>query len=214
MQVLGLTIGDWRCESTLSSQLLERLKLEKSPGMYVLSARACGWKGMFSGARHSWVSIFDGMAWTSIEITDEETLTYQKSIEGDDAEWVCFGAPSKKNQYRVPFRSNRAPDGLWFGQEPRLEAGFSGRQLALDFLKHLDDVCAKYKFKDSFTLLENNCSKFISYLLWKNNLLDDAQFERTGGVRMIGFRDSVYWRSVYEGESMATQTTPLLSTAG
>jgi len=201
MRLLGLTLGNWRAEPTRSTGLTRALVLEEAEGVHVFSARCCGMKGLFAGARHSWISIFDGSGWSTVEMTDAETLSLQHAPSGEAVRWECFGQPSKVNKGHCPFLSDRAPDGLWFGQAPRLEASFVAAGTASDFLADIEHCCDEYRFKNAYSLLDNNCSKFLSYLLWRNRLVADSSMSsRFNGSDLIGFRPPGYWRSVYRLE--------------
>src|ERR1700756_3060502 len=94
MGILGLTLGDWRTARCGPSGLLQGLGHESTPGIYLLSARCCGSKGVIPGARHSWFSIFSRDEWATIELTDEETLTLQADGGGARATWTAPGTPS------------------------------------------------------------------------------------------------------------------------
>jgi hypothetical protein len=206
MRFFGLTLGDWRTHSTASSGLLDGASSRAPGGIYLLSARTCGLKGLAPGSRHSWISVFESDRWTTVEISDTQALSLQLAPDGRPARWRHFGAPGKSNQFFAPFVSDRSPDGLWFGQTPRLEWHCADPHRAAAFCRHLDAVCEAYLFRDVFSLMDNNCSKFASYLLWQAGLAERVAAQ-PGKSPMFGFRQADYWESLYPRQSGSTSGT-------
>jgi hypothetical protein len=205
MRVLGLTLGDWRVEETGSSGLLRRLGHEGTAGAYVLSARCCGIKGAVPGARHTWLAIACRGEWTTLELTDVETLSLQTDLHGAQAAWTLLGKPSEANRHRVPARSNRVPDGRWFGQAPRLESMIASEPLAEALMGDLDIYCGQYCFRNESNLLDNNCCKLVSYLLWRVAATQrQAVIPAPAAKLLIGYRDTAYWDSLYAAEGWRT----------
>jgi hypothetical protein len=198
MRFLGLTLGDWRRHSTVSSGLLHTLG--GAGGIYLFSARACGLKGLVPGGRHSWISVCENGSWSTVEISDAETLTYQHAIGGCPARWKHFGTPGTPSRSPAPFISDRTPDGLWFGQAPRLEWHCADSQRGAAFYRHLDALCLAYRFKNVFSVTDNNCSKFVSYLLWQAGLAI-RETAHPGKSDLLGFRQADYWESLYPRHS-------------
>ena len=202
MRFIGLTLGNWRTHSTASSGLLDAASGAPG-GIYLFSARTCGLKGLAPGSRHSWISVFENDRWTTVEISDSETLSFQSARGGHPARWRHFGAPSKSNQFSAPFVSDRLPDGLWFDQAPRLEWHCADPHRAAAFCRHLDAVCQAYRFREVFSLMDNNCSKFVSYLLWQAGLAERVAAQR-GKSPLVGFRQADYWETLYPRQSAST----------
>jgi hypothetical protein len=198
MRAFGLTLGNWRTASTAPSGLLGTHGVEATPGVYVLSARCCGMKGAFPGSRHTWLSIFFKGEWTTIELTDEETLSLQATPDGARAAWTPYGRPSALNRHHAPFRSNRTPDAHWFGQAPRLECMVASELLANYLMSNLDKYCTDYCFRHLSNMLDNNCSKLVSYLLWRiaGSTLQENPL-RPRSKFLIGYRQPSYWNALY-----------------
>ncbi|MDB5822413.1 MAG: hypothetical protein JWR21_1117 [Herminiimonas sp.] len=201
MRFLGLTLGDWRRHSTASSGLLDTVG--EAGGIVLLSARTCGLKGLVPGGRHSWLSVCHNGRWSTVEISDAETLSYQHAVAGGPARWRHFGAPGTPSRCPAPFISDRTPDGLWFGQVPRLEWHCADPQRGTAFYQHLDALCKTYRFRHVFSLADNNCSKFVSYLLWHAGLVDRVTAQPWKSP-LLGFRRAPYWESLYPGQSAST----------
>jgi hypothetical protein len=201
MRFLGLTLGDWRGHSTLSSGLLD--STAAAGGIYLFSARTCGLKGIVPGSRHSWISVCENGRWSTAEITDAETLALQRAVAGGPARWKHFGVPGTPNRFPAPFISDRAPDGLWFGQAPRLEWHCADLQRGAAFHRHLDGLCKEYRFRKSFSLTDNNCSKFVSYLVWHAGLPVSLTAQSVKSP-LLGFRQADYWDALYPTQARST----------
>jgi hypothetical protein len=197
MRVLGLTLGDWRHEATTPTDLLGPGCV---PGVYVLSARCCGLKGALPFARHSWIAVLHEGRWTTIEITDEETLHLQRTRDGGAVRWRVFGRPFANNAYQVPYISDRDPGALWFGQVPRVEGLVESAAHAAGFLSGVERDAWAYPFRDAYDRLDNNCSKFMSHLLWRTGLAGCMYSWRAGRwsrPALLGFRDGAYWSALH-----------------
>jgi hypothetical protein len=194
MRFLGLTLGNWRMHSTASSGLDHITGA--TGGLYLLSARTCGLKGLVPGSRHSWISVYQNGCWSTVEITDAETLSLQQAAGGRPARWKHFGAPGTPSRFPAPFISDRMPDGLWFGQAPRLEWHCADPQRGAAFHRQLDALCQAYRFRHKFSLTDNNCSKFVSYLLWQAGLAGRVRAQPVSSP-LWGFRQAPYWESLY-----------------
>lgn len=139
---------------------------------YVLSAPAWGLKGKLPGARHTWLAkkSFVRQLWRTIEISDLETLQYQKA--------TCL-----YNKYADPYEkqivvSDRDPSAKWFGSEPRLDGVFETNFIPIWQLR-------KYPFRHTVSLTKNNCNTFVSFIAWQNNWDLNLNY--------VGFKDSDYW---------------------
>lgn len=157
---------DWRFADTGKTDIL---KDNANPGTYILSAKAWGLKGKLPGARHCWLTNFDGKSWRTFEITDIETVEVQRAN-------IIYA------EYKDPCRlqlivSDRDPGCLWFGNIPRID--YSGNLIDIDY--------RYYPMNLNTNLVSNNCNTFISYIVWKYNL----QFNK----RYIGYKNSDFWTS-------------------
>jgi hypothetical protein len=168
---------------------------DDTPGIYVFSARCCGLKGAISGARHSWMSVLYRQEWSTVEVTDRETLSLQTDAAGARAAWVCYDSSYSGLQQRGPFRSNRVPDADWFGQEPKLEAMIASTSLAACLVDRIDHDCSRYPFKGDYGLLQNNCNRFLSFMLWRLGTAARQPDLLSPARRLIGFRDQDYWQA-------------------
>lgn len=138
---------------------------------YVLSAPAWGLKGKLPGGRHSWIAkkTHEGQ-WRTVEITDLETLQYQKAIPI----YHKYADP----YIRQVIVSDRDPSTMWFGNMPRVDATFDTTFIPFSQLD-------SYPLNEKINLLTNNCNTFVSYMAWQNYWKLDLPY--------VGFRQPEYW---------------------
>lgn len=163
--------NNWRNASIEPTSIVDNC----SDGVYFFSANAFGLKGKLPGGKHSWCSIKENNCWTTFEITDIETIEFQKAriIK-------CTTLDKHTKQIIV---SNRNPATLWFGNMPKVLAYSTAVE---DLL--LNSEIFPYNIKN-IKLHKNNCNTYFSYLLWACNLKQKFNY--------IGFKSYNYWDKVY-----------------
>ena len=144
-------------------------------GIYFFSANAFGLKGKLPGGKHSWCSVKEDSSWTTLEITDIETVEFQKAniIK-------CSFYDKYAKQVIV---SDRNPGTLWFNNNPSIITYSTNIQ---DLLLNKDFF--PYKSVD-IKLHKNNCNTYLSYLLWAANI--DLK------LNYIGFKSYKHWNKLY-----------------
>lgn len=158
---------DWRQADIRSTDILKDITY---PGTFILSAKSYGLKGFLPGARHSWVSTFNGVSWKTYEITDIETIQVQGAK-------IFFADYTTKDRLQL-IVSDRDPSCFWFGNEPLID--YQGAYINLDDLN--------YPLNSTANLITNNCNTFVSYIVFYYNL----NFNKT----LIGFKTSKFWREL------------------
>jgi hypothetical protein len=143
--------------------------------VYFFSANAFGLKGRLPGGKHSWCSIKENNSWTTLEITDIETIEFQ---EANILE--CSSYDKYAKQVIV---SDRNPGTMWFGSAPSI----------ISYSKNIGDLLLNkeifpYKALD-IKLYKNNCNTYLSYLLWTANV--DLK------LKYIGFKSYTHWDKLY-----------------
>lgn len=163
--------NSWRNASIVQTSIVDNCP----DGVYFFSANAFGIKGKIPGGKHSWCSIKEDSAWTTLEITDIETIEVQQAsiIECD----------SYDRYVRQVIISNRNPGTLWFNNPPTIIA----------YSKNIQDLYYNRKLFpyniSSIRLYRNNCNTYLSYLLWATNI--DLKFS------YIGFKSYKHWDKIY-----------------
>lgn len=164
--------NNWR-----NASIAQTTVVDNAPnGIYFFSANAFGLKGKLPGGKHSWAAIKEDSGWTTIEVTDIETLEFQGA--------VCLNKPASLNKYtKQVLISNRNPGTLWFGNKPSV----------IHYCKDIIDFkwnTALFPYKcDSIKLYKNNCNTYLSYLLWASN--SNMSFS------YVGFKSYKYWDKFY-----------------
>lgn len=163
--------NNWRNASIKQTELVDNTK----DGVYFFSANAFGLKGTIPGGKHSWCSVKDGSSWTTLEITDIETIEFQKAKI-----IACNNSDKFTKQVIV---SDRNPGTMWFGNNPSIIA-YNKNSIDLFFNKEL----FPYKVQN-IKLYKNNCNTYLSYLLWTANI--DLS------LKYIGFKSYKHWDKFY-----------------
>lgn len=164
--------SNWRKASISKTNIVDNAV----NGVYFFSANAFGIKGMLPGGKHSWASIKEGSIWTTIEITDIETLEFQ------GAKYINIPKYYDKTKKQV-LVSNRDPSTMWFGNTPSVIHYSSNISDFKDNLAYSPYSCNEIK------LYKNNCNTYLSYLLWASN--SNVSFN------YIGFKSYKYWDKLY-----------------
>ena len=167
---------DWReC-----SQDLVPIELDQSR-IYYMQARAWNLKG-YLGGTHSYTTFYSNehKAWTVIEYTERETLSYQGGVTLYD------GNRSSDDTAHAPYISTRPYNAQWFGADPYV-VDFTHAPLYNDVLK----ACKEFPLQ-GFRLIDLNCNTFTSYLHWSLGL----HLKRP--LRSVGYRNKDWWQSRYE----------------
>lgn len=155
--------SDWRFADISETDVLSSIK---TPATCFLSANAFGLKGKLPGGKHTWIATFDGSRWKTFEITDIETIEIQQAR-------VLYSEHDSFTQRQLII-SNRNPSTVWFGNRPRL-----------DRIYKYVDIEYEYPKNTNINLLTNNCSTYVSYIIWKYG------FETT--MPYVGFKQKEYW---------------------
>lgn len=164
--------NNWRNASIEQTNIVDNA----ANGLYFFSANAFGIKGKLPGGKHSWAAIKEDSGWTTIEITDIETLEFQGAKYTNTP--ISFDKFTK--QVLV---SNRDPSTLWFGSMPKV---IHYCEDTIDF--KWNTTLFPYRC-DKIRLYKNNCNTYLSYLLWASN--SNISFS------YVGFKSYKHWDKVY-----------------
>lgn len=160
-------LSDWRHADISDTGILSNTS---TPSTYILSASSWGMKGKLPGARHSWVSAFNGISWKTYEITDLETL----DIQGANVLYAKY----TDYQLKQLIVSDRNPSTLWFGNKPRIDYTTN----------YLDINADSYPMNYNIDLITNNCNTFTSYIVWKHDLNFNPYY--------VGFKNKKFWNKM------------------
>ena len=128
--------------------------------LYYLHAQAWHLKG-YLGGTHSWLAFWHRDRWLTVELSDRETLSCQRSY--DNKPVTIYNDPGTVDiQTRAPFISDRITNAQWFGHNPRIvdSCYYSGG------LKDIQSTVDQYPIKD-FNIISKNCNTFTSYMIYK-----------------------------------------------
>ena len=163
--------NNWRNASIKQTNIVDNAK----DGIYFFSANAFGLKGKLPGAKHSWCAIKEHSTWTTLEITDIETIEFQKAN--------IISASIYDKYAKQVIVSDRNPATMWFNNTPSIILYSNNYQ---DFLinRHL------FPYKAiNIKLYKNNCNTYLSYLLWA------AQINLN--LNYIGYKSYKHWDNYY-----------------
>lgn len=146
------------------------LKSIRLPALCFLSANAYGLKGKLPGGKHTWMSVWNGSYWHTYEVSDMETIAVQ-------AGYPWHGDITHNGRQIIT--SDRDPTQMWFGNEPRLDY-----IAKIPKFEDMAQIVNEYPY-DKFNLLTNNCSTFMSYVVYRLGLDFKANY--------IGFKSKKYW---------------------
>lgn len=164
-------LSNWREADISKTSLVDHIT---DPGVYFFSANAWGIKGKLPGGKHSWVSIFDGVGWKTLEITDIDTIEVQKA----NILYAELG-DTKAKQLII---SDRHPATKWFGSDPELIH-------SLPDISAVDETCLSMYKHGEVKLLTNNCNTLASFIMWACK--EDKRF------RYVGYKSGKYWNRRY-----------------
>lgn len=163
--------NNWHNASTAQTSIVDNC----TNGVYFFSANAFGLKGKLPGGKHSWCSIKEDNNWTTLEITDIETIEVQQAN--------IIKCTSYDKYVKQVIISDRNPGTVWFGNGPTIIA-YSKNTQDLQFNR----ILFPYTISD-IKLYKNNCNTYLSYLLWASNI--DLK------LNYIGFKSCKHWDKIY-----------------
>lgn len=149
MKINKMLFGDWQARS-----IIPVVKF-KVPGLYLLTAKTYGVKGLLGGT-HSWLVHADDSRQTVIEVTNVETI----GVQGSSRFYSLRQVEPASIQEQLVFVSDRNGGQKWFGGTPK--AVYLGN-IGLDRI--LDISRAYPRLNSSFNVLTVNCNTFTSWVL-------------------------------------------------
>lgn len=135
--------ADWRTASREPVGLAPDPATTPEAVVQVYAARALSWRGYF--AVHPWIAVkrSGAHAFTVYEVNG----------------WRLYSSGSSV------MRSNRAPDGRWFGNAPELLGEVRGEGVD-EIITRIEDAVARYPWKDQYRVWPGpNSNTFIAWVL-------------------------------------------------
>jgi len=163
--------NSWRNASIAETSIADNLP----NGTYFFSANAFGLKGKLPGAKHSWCSIKSNTGWVTMEVTDIETVEFQKAN--------IISCTTYNKQTKQVVVSDRNPATLWFGNTPKLIYSSVLPENITGNKKYYPYILSSIK------LYKSNCNTYFSYLLWVHNINLKLNY--------IGFKSYKHWNKIY-----------------
>lgn len=140
-QVFGSS-KDWRTASRESTGIAPDPAVEREAIVQVYVARAFGWRGALGV--HSWIAV---------KPTDAAAFTVHEVVG-----WYAYRGQSAVR------RSNRAPDGMWYGNAPEIIAELRGEGVDA-VIERIEAAAAAYPYTLDYTVWPGpNSNTFIAYI--------------------------------------------------